>query len=188
MSHDVIIVTPRPVGNQVKWELCQGTDCGGPGASPPSKYPDIVIPEKSPNHGVVFAINDPHNTGITFARSQSNPTDASLAFAVDVGKGKHPTSGINSANQFDQIKLATPTALTLRDKNDNQGDLWLSYTLHFVGRDNQPVASLDPDWKNGGGGTTIDSGATAYAIAGAVGGALLALLFVRLALGWRARA
>jgi hypothetical protein len=177
MVQDIVRVTPSQGPGAIQWKLCYNSNCGGPGDNPPTKYPVIMVPADKQEHGFVVVINDKHNTGITFASDATNPFDPAKALAVEPGQGHHPTSGINSNNQFKDVTLASPTALVLTDKNDNPSEMWLSYTLNFVDKNGAPVQSIDPDWHNGGGGSGTSSN-TLLAIDLAITGATLLTLLV----------
>lgn len=175
----VEIITLRPtVGDDgaLSWAMCHKQTCGGPANG--TAYPTIYIDNGAKNPLMIFTIEGENN--IVFRRG-ADPTDASEAFYVEPGKGKNPKKGQNSDGQLENITLLNGKALVLNDKNTK--DIFLSYKLHFQ-QGGQAVTSIDPDIKNGGGGGSGFT-MTAYALIGAVAGAVLCALFVRFVMKWR---
>ena len=171
---EVMTATPTMgPGNTIQWTLCDDNMLCGTG----TKQDPFPIVDVKPNSGaqkVRFIIDDSGAPGIMFA-------DDSLW--VVQGKGQHPNqSGIDSGNQFSSADVTTnkaKTILTIADKNDNTGTLWLSYRLNFVDAAGKAVTPIDPDWKNGGGGGGMGS-SNALAIATLIIGlaTLATILFV----------
>lgn len=174
---EIITLTPS-VGEDgaLSWTMCHNQKCGGPANG--TAYPQIDIPNGAKNPLLIFTIEGENS--IVFRRG-TDPNDASEAFYVEPGKGKNPKKGHKSDGQFDNITLLNGKALVFNDKNTK--DIFLSYKLHFQ-QGGQAVTSIDPDIKNGGGGGSGITG-TNYALVGAVAGALVCLLFVRLVMKWR---
>lgn len=174
-----ITVQPKQSSEGIKWILCEGTNCGGPGTNPPSDYPQIIVPAKTGQHDFTFTIKNP-SFGITFAPDPSSPTSAKAALWVTVGQGQHPGQGNNSAGQITNEALSGPasTTLTFTDNNHNPNMMWLSYRLNFVGSQGQTVKPIDPDIKNGG--TGLGGGGTSASTALIIGIAVIAVL----ALAW----
>jgi hypothetical protein len=144
------VMTATPAANQsggYTWTLCNVStkECGI--GTPTSPYPTIELGAKTGSRDVVFVINDQNKTGIQFANDP---------FWVMPGKGQHPTGPVNNSNgQLGNPLKPSASILIVSDKNDNQNTMWLSYRLNLVNNANQAVTPIDPDWKNGGGGSGI---------------------------------
>lgn len=169
----------------VAWELCVNGICGGPGHAPANAYPLITVPAKTHNPLFVVNIDDPTHS-ITFASDASNPYSGANAVGFAVGQGHHHASGNNSGGEISNITLASGTTLVFNNANAGHG--WLSYVLNFQ-RNGQPVTSIDPDIKNGGGGNSFSflsvfstPQSAAIAIAAAV---ILVILGVLIGRAWK---
>jgi len=171
---EVMTATPSMgQNNKISWTLCNDNmECGT--GTKQNPFPMVDVKQNTGAQKVYFIIDDTANLGIKFADD---------ALWVVQGKGQHPGQpGIDSGNQFSSADVKTnpgKTILTVSDKNDNSGTLWLSYRLNFVNGANQEVTPIDPDWKNGGGGGTSGmSGAMTTAILLVGLATLAAVLFV----------
>jgi len=153
--------TPRPItvqpsngSNGVQWVLCDVTasNCGGPGANPPTPYPVIDLPKNKV--GYDFTVTIKNAAGISFApanKPTTYPQTGDAALWVMMGQGQHPShQGNNSNGQIVNPQLTDATTLTFTDLNHGQGVSWLSYRLNFVKNGSQAVNPIDPDIKNGG--------------------------------------
>lgn len=180
MARKVITAHAVENGGSLDWYLCHDGTCGGPGHPTVKAYPVVTVDNGVMDTLFVVNIAEP-SKGITFANTSSDPHNGDDAIYVTPGSGQHPGQGNNSHGQIHNITLATPTTLAFNDKNSWKGTL--SYALNFQ-RGGQPVTSIDPDIRNGGGGggnvtlsqladafTYLAIGAVVIAlIAGAVGG------------------
>ena len=147
------------------------------------------VPEISANNGkntLTFMIADP-KSAIKFA-GYPNYGDTSKALWISP-KGsptaKQEGQYYDKKNDFDSITLQPGgTKLVMSDVNGKKLDF--VYQLNFVdsANGNQPVIAIDPDIKNGDGSPFFAAAAIYYLGAGLIG-AMLALVFVRFALGWR---
>ena len=150
----------RPDG---KFDVSDGTSQGHSEAT----YPVLDFPAGTGPQLIVFQLaSGPEKF------SQNDPIWVS-ATSKPQGPATHPQ--IIDAKVFDNGK-------TLVVLNKNSEDVDLYYNLNMVSGGGAAL-KLDPVITNGGGGSGIDW--ASYAIIGAVAGALLAVLFVRFAMGWR---
>jgi hypothetical protein len=140
-----ITVTPsKGNGNKIDWTMCHTAPGKTELCSPKNVYPPITVGKNTgTNAGTqVFTvtINDANKLGISFSGDplwiQPN--------------SKPKTHVIDTTQIFDVTP--TPAKLIFKDRNDG-GPVTLVYQLNFVGADQKPVTSIDPDIKNGG--TTI---------------------------------
>jgi hypothetical protein len=147
-----------------QWDMCN-PQCVGSGS-----FPEILLPVGTGGGTVVFNI-DPAKTDVTFA--------SKVADAIWIKPGSKPKSaGIAPAGQVGTpILINGNHTLIVNDQNSGQG-LNLHYRLAF-----SDGTSIDPVIRNGGGGGRMDL--AAYALIGAVAGAILSVLFVRVVMNWR---
>jgi len=146
-----------------------------------SPIPAIDAAKGSGQNDITFAIVDSQNT-IKFA-GYDGPNTAS---AISIGEKTNPPTkpaGISTGGEFKSVNLVDPTHVKLEDKNKNVKDY--VYALHFVDSTNPnvPVPSIDPEIKNGDGSTALQ--AAAIYVGAALIGAMLTVIFLRFALGWR---
>jgi hypothetical protein len=148
-----------------QWDMCN-PQCVGVGS-----YPDIALDAGSGGATVVFNI-DPAKTTVTFP--------ATVEDAIWIKPGNKPNSAIISpAGQVGTPLLINGNhTLIVNDKNSGKG-MDLHYRLNF-----SDGTKIDPVIKNGGGGGRAMDVAT-YALVGAVVGALVSILFVRIVMNWR---
>jgi hypothetical protein len=146
------------------------------------------FPTIQANHGqndISFTVFDP-TSAIKFAGYQNfNVSEALWLSPKGSPTAKHP--GILTDNQFDGVSLLqNGIQLKLADANGKNADF--VYQLNFVDsqNNNAVVTAIDPEIKNGDGAVKFYQSAAALLIVGAVAGALVSVLFVRLALRWRA--
>lgn len=160
-----VTVEPKGSVQNVKWILCdmQTSKCGGPGANPPSDYPQIDLAPKTGPYDFTVTITNPIG-GIVFAPDPASPTSADNALWVAIGPKVHPGKGNNSGGQITGQALSGSQAatLTFTDKNSNPNEMYLSYALNFVDGHGAKVNSIDPDIRNGGGSITPPPPTTGY--------------------------
>lgn len=111
-----------------------------------------------------FKIRLENDTGLKLSYNDARP--------IDVGEscGCPPPEGIHS-DQICDVNLKSNDMLEFTDRNDG-GPVDLRYQLNFVDGNKQPVDSLDPIIRNGGGG---NDGRSHAMIALVVGSALIGL-------------
>jgi hypothetical protein len=164
---DQITVTPtQQQDGSIAWSLCYQS-CGGPAKGPKSAYPDIMVPADGMPHEFKVTIGQP-DLGISFAPD---------ALWVTPGKGKHPSApGLNSHHQINSFTVDTNgKTLSFTDENSTLFPHWLSYRLNFV-QGTKPVAPIDPDWHNGGGGFSLYFGTAELATVTLVSAIVLLLI------------
>ena len=177
----VYLFPQRNDENVVSWFWLYNGQSG-----PASTFPVIEAKKNSGGHDIYFTVFDPQNQ-IKFAGYDGpNPSQA-IAIAVKPETGPQPpkpNSGIVTQGEVKNSTYGNGGAQLLLD-NANSKKLTFVYTLNFVdsSNNNQPVTSIDPELKNGGGGTVSYD---AYVVVGAVLiSVMLTLVFARFALGWR---
>ena len=133
--HFVRVIPAAAKDGSIDWTLCHN------GPSEPEvcgQEPFYPVIELKPNSGYHFHvdIDDKDNLGVTFS---GDP--------LWIQANTKPTQHVIDA----QIRDVTPGSTTLKFFDRNKGDpVDLVYQLNFVGRDKQPVESIDPTIKNGG--------------------------------------
>ncbi len=165
MPAQAIKVTPTEgKGGKIDWELCHKAPgkaevCG----DAVNGYPVIDLgPNAGGNSGhqrFTVTIDDVQKLGITFS---SDP----LWIQANTKPTKHTIDPI----QIYDVEQTSPTVLKFKDKNKDD-PVTLVYQLNFVGADQKPVTSIDPDIRNGG--TTITSYDQATILLAGAGLALL---------------
>lgn len=148
-----------------------------------SNFPVIEAKKNSGGHDIYFTIFDPQNS-IKFSGYDGPDTSKAIAIAEKLPTAPKPKSGIDTKGEVKEITFKDNGAQLFLD-NTNKKPMTLSYTLNFVDASNgQAVTSIDPEIKNnGGGGISFD----AYTVGAILISAMLAVIFVRFALGWRPR-
>ena len=179
----VYLVPQRDAQNVISWFWLYNGQSG-----PASNFPVIEAKKNGGAHDIYFTVFDPQNA-IKFAGYDGpNPAQA-IGIAVKPATGQKPKSGIVTGGEIKNVSYDQDGAQLLLD-NTNKKDVTLVYTLNFVdsSNNNQPVTAIDPELKNGGGGTGADTLTTvSLVIAGVLLGALISVLIVRYAMGWRPR-
>lgn len=143
--------------------------------------PEINAVKGSGPNNITFAIVDSTNA-IKFAGYDGPNTNAAISIGEKTDPPSKPTT-ISTGGEFKSVNLQDATHLKLEDKNSSKKDY--VYALNFVdsANGNSKVTSIDPEIRNGDGSNYY------YAAAVYVGTALIAamltVMFVRLALGWR---
>jgi hypothetical protein len=146
-------------------------------------FPVIEAKKNSGAHDIYFTIVDQQNA-IKFAGYDGPDVAKAIGIAKKQLNGPKPKTGIDTKGEFKKVDFSNDYGTQIFLDNLNKNDVVFSYTLNFVDslKNNTPVIPIDPEIRNnGGGGIMID----AYAIGAAFVGALLAVLVVRYALGWR---
>ena len=151
-------------------------------SGPASTFPVIEAKKNSGGHDIYFTVFDPQNT-IKFAGYNGPDTTKAIAIAEKQPTAPKPNAGIDTKGEVKEITFKQDGAQLFLD-NTNKKIMTLSYTLNFVDSSTgQPVTSIDPELKNGGGGTVSYD---VYVIASSILiSAMLTLVFARFALGWR---
>lgn len=173
MPAQIITVTPsKGNGTKIDWTMCHTAPGKTEVCSPKNVYPPITVGHNSGSNAgaqvFTVTINDVNKLGINFS---SDP--------LWIQANSKPKSHVIDAQIFDVTP--NPTKLVFKDKNDG-GPVTLVYQLNFVGADQKPVTSIDPDIKNGG--TTVVGGdSQAMTVVLVVG---LAVLAAALWFGFRA--
>lgn len=148
-----------------QWDMCNPT-CVGVGS-----YPDIQLDAGTGGATIIFNI-DPAKTAVTFP--------AKIGDALWIKPANKPSAPVIApAGQLGTpILLNGNRTLIINDKNSGKGaDLY--YRLNF-----SDGTKIDPVIKNGGGGgRSMD--AVTYALVGALVGAIVSILFVRIVMNWR---
>jgi len=171
-----VYLTPqRDAQGTVTWMWMYGGNYGT-GALPP-----IVAAKYSGQNDITFAIADPQDA-IKFAGYEGPNTTAAISIGELTNPPTKPTT-IATAGEFKSISLVDPTHLKLEDKNSKEKNF--VYALNFVDskNNNLKVTSIDPEIRNGNGSTFYQDVAAYVGVALVT--AMLSLLFVRFALGWR---
>ena len=150
-------------------------------SGPASTFPVIEAKKNSGGHDIYFTVFDPQNT-IKFAGYNGPDTSKAIAIAEKQPTAPKPNTGIDTKGEVKEITFKQDGAQLFLD-NTNKKIMTLSYTLNFVDSSTgQAVTSIDPELKNGGGGTRFfDS----YLVGAILISALVTVAFVRFALGWR---
>jgi len=143
--------------------------------------PEIYAPKGSGQNDITFVIVDPQNA-IKFAGHDGPNTAAAISIGEKTNPQSKPT-GISTGGEFKSVNLQDGTHLKLENKNKNEKTF--VYALNFVdsSNGNAKVTSIDPEIRNGDGNPFYQTAAMYLGVA--VVGALLTLMFVRFALGWR---
>ena len=186
-NEHIYLIPQRTTQDIIQWNWFYKGDYGSS-----NSLPTIDLEADSGNHKIYFTIADPENE-IKFAGyNEPNPnTGVEKAIWITVKQSETTAKklGIEDAGQIHQIKFGQKpgnqagTQLTLQDKNKDAPIDFL-YQLNFVdSTTGLPVTAIDPEIKNGGGTQPFDW--YAYAILGAVAGAVLMLAFARWGLGWQ---
>ena len=175
----VYLVPQRDTQGTVTWMWLHGGKSGTDG------IPQIVAEKGSGQNDITFTIADPQNT-IKFAGYDGPNTAAAISIGEKSATNPpaKPT-GIATGGEFKSINLVDATHLKLEDKNGKEAVF--VYGLNFVDSQNPnlKITSIDPEIRNGDGGTVYSSEVIFTGVITAVATALLVLLFVRFALGWR---
>lgn len=183
LKQQYVYLVPQRDGQNVSWFWLYNGQSG-----PASTFPVIEAKKGSGGHDIYFTVFDPQKA-IKFAGYDGpNPAQA-IGIAVAPVTGPKPKSGIVTNGEVKNVTYGNDGAQLLLD-NANKKDVTLVYTLNFVdsSNNNQPVTSIDPELKNGGGGTVSDALSTVSVVAaGFLLGALISVLVVRYAMGWRPR-
>jgi hypothetical protein len=145
-----------------------------------------VINANNGHNTISFTVYDPVGA-LKFAGFNANPVDPGQAIWLwpkDSPNPKQPGNG--SGGEFTPTILQQGLQLKLDDTNGKTKDY--GYQLNFVtsGNPGTIASKIDPEIRNGDGNTNKYFAAAEYLVAGAVVGAILSVLFVRLALRWRA--
>jgi hypothetical protein len=176
-----ITVTPaKATGGNIVWELCHKAPSKPEVCGDATKgYPPVILGHNSgTNSGdqvFTVTINDVNKLGINFS---SDP--------LWIQPNSKPKSHVIDQTQIfgvTPVPPAAPTKLIFKDKNDGN-PVKLVYQLNFVGADHKPVASIDPDIRNGG--TTIIGGGGQSTAAVVVAAAGLLLLLAAIVMSIRA--
>lgn len=146
-----------------------------------------ALPSISANNGqnnLTFTVVDP-KSAIKFDGYQTSDINKALWISPK-GSPTAKQSGIYVDNKkdFDSLSLQPGgTQLVMSDVNGKKLDF--VYQLNFVdsANNNQGVKAIDPEIKNGDGSPFFSAAAIYVGIALAT--AMLTLMFVRFALGWR---
>ena len=143
--------------------------------------PEIYAPKASGQNDITFAIVDSQNA-IKFAGYDGPNTAAAISIGEKTNPPTKPTT-ISTGGEFKSVNLQDATHLKLEDKNKNEKHF--VYALNFVdsSNGNLKVTGIDPEIRNGDGSNALQTAVVYLAVA--VIGALVTVLFVRLALGWR---
>ena len=151
------------------------------GQSGTGPMPPVVAVKGSGANDITFAIADPQNT-IKFAGYDGPNTAAAISIGEKTNPPTKPTT-IATGGEFKSVTLVDPTHLKLDDHNGKVKDF--VYALRFVDSQNPnlKVTSIDPEIRNGDGGSFFT--AEVIYVGVAVATALLVLLVVRFGLGWR---
>jgi len=174
----VYLVPQRDAQGTVSWTWYYNAQFG--------TTPVPAIDANNGKNNLTFTIADPQNT-IKFAGYQT-PDDTSKALWISP-KGsptaKQEGQYYDKKKDFDSFAIQQGgTKLVMSDVNGKKLDF--VYQLNFVdsANNNKAVTSIDPEIKNGDGSPYYAAAAIYYVGAGLIG-AMLALVFVRFALGWR---
>ena len=153
------------------------------GQSGTGPMPPVVAVKGSGANDITFAIADPQNT-IKFAGYDGPNTAAAISIGEKTNPATKPTT-ISTGGEFKSVTLVDPTHLKLDDNNGHVKDF--VYALRFVDSQNPnlKVTSIDPEIRNGDGGSPINYDIVVAGLVTALATALLVVLFVRFALGWR---
>lgn len=170
------LIPQRDDQGTVSWMWAFGGNFGT-GAIPP-----IDAAKGSGQNDIVFSIVDPQNA-IKFAGYDGPNTAAAISIGPKTNPATKPTT-ISTGGEFKSVNLVDATHVKLEDKNNTKKDF--VYALNFVdsANGNASVTGIDPEIRNGD-GSQVYASAALY-VGTAVIAAMLTLLFVRLALGWRA--
>lgn len=143
--------------------------------------PPIVAAKGSGQNDITFAIVDSQNA-IKFAGYDGPNTAAAISIGEVTNPPTKPTT-ISTGGEFKSVNLQDATHLKLEDKNSSKKDF--VYSLNFVNSSNSNlgVVSIDPEIRNGD-GSNVFAVAAVY-VGAALIGAMLTVIFVRFALGWR---
>lgn len=172
------LVPQRNAEGVISWMWIYKNDFGT------GALPAVIAEKGSGKNDIFFTVLDTQNR-IKFA-GYDGPNVASAISIVEKGTITGKPSSISTGGEFSGVGFSGTegTQLKLDNKNNNKKDF--VYILNFVdsGNGNTPVTGIDPEIRNGGGTQGFDQ-SVYYAISAAIIGALLTVMFVRFALGWR---
>jgi hypothetical protein len=139
----VVTATPAVQNGVVTWTLCVPAGC----SSGPS-FPPLEMKQGAAANTIQVSINDPNQTGITFAAGQS-------AMWVQPGFACPTSAGWNSGSppQLTGFTRVDNTHIQFSDANSNAsggGPVYFTYRLNFVNSSGQAVKEIDPIIRNGG--------------------------------------
>ena len=171
-GQQVVLIPQLAEGGAIQWTMVHGGMVGQGG-----NYPAVDMPKGNLKDDVVFTIVDINNLGVTFdGRVVDNGSNPKALNAIWIAEGSgSPKQAGAYPGQIDSVKLqSSARQLVVGDKNND--DAVLNYQLNFV-RGGQPVASIDPEIRNGGGNqvSLVSWEAVAVVLIGAAVIALAAL-------------
>lgn len=179
VQHYMYLIPQRDGQGIVSWMWAYDGNFGT------GSIPTIEAANGSGHNDITFAIVDSQNA-VKFDGYQT-PNDTSKALWISP-KGsptaKQEGQYYDKKKDFDSITLQPGgTKLVLSDVNAKKLDF--VYQLNFVDslQGNHAVTAIDPEIKNGDGSPPI--AAAAIYVGTAIIAAMLAVIFVRFALGWR---
>lgn len=169
------LIPQRDAHGTVTWMWVYNGDFGT------GAIPAINASKGSGQNDITFAIVDSANA-IKFAGYDGPNTNAAISIGEKTNPPTKPTS-ISTGGEFKSVNLQDATHLKLEDKNKSEKDY--VYALNFVdsANGNAKVTGIDPEIRNGD-GSNVYSAAAIY-LGTALIAAMLTVMFVRFALGWR---
>ena len=148
MKGQQVILIPQadPTSGAIQWTMVHDGYVGQGG-----NYPAVDMPNGNQNDNIVFTIVDINKLGVSFDPTvvdNGTKPKALNAIWIATPSGAQKKAGAYPA-QIDSVKLQNGNSqLIVGDKNSD--DSVMTYQLNFV-RAGQPVTSIDPEIRNGGG-------------------------------------
>lgn len=175
MGDKSIELTPaKQADGSIQWTM----DYEGKKGSSPGTYPAIDLPKDSGSHKLTYTIQNPEGMSINFDPSEVQLSSGkTILNALWIQENTKPT-GPATSSQIKKVTLKSPTELQFKDENSGS-PVTLVYQLNFVDAANPGagVTALDPELKNGGGGTI--SLQDPIVIAAVIGAVLIAAILLR---------
>ena len=172
----VYLLPQRDNTGTVSWNWLYNGNAGSAANFP-------TIDANNGKNDIYFTIVDPQNQ-IKFAGHQTNDINQAV-YLSPKGSPTAKQPGINvDKKDFDGVYMLNGgLQVHLGDANGNAKDF--VYQLNFVDslQGNQKVTGIDPEIRNGDGSNRFTE--AAIYVGAALIGALLTVMFVRFALGWR---
>lgn len=177
--HDVYLTPQRDNAGHISWMWAYKGDTGNG-----SNFPTIMT--NPGTNTIQFTILDDTAQPITFAQgndAKGQPKAIWLS-QENTSTAKHPGFHANKNYDFQAPDIGLST-IKLTDLNRQKADFVYQLNFEVPGHKEITVPPIDPIVTNGDGGSGLYASATLLIAAGIA--AVLAVAFVRFALGWRAR-
>jgi hypothetical protein len=145
-GQEVVLIPQSAEGGAILWTMVHGGEVAQGG-----NYPAVDMPKGNISDNVIFTIVDVNKLGVTFdPKVVDNGSKPKALNAIWIAEGSgSPKAAGPYPGQIDSVKLQkAATQLIVGDKNSD--DTVFTYQLNFV-RGGQPVTSIDPEIRNGGG-------------------------------------